>query len=98
MGRKSIFIAVAMVFLVAGWAQADTMGTLSMGGSYTYPIYLLNGATQETWGGGSIDVSYLNGKQLAYLYCVDIAKEVYVPATYSNSVISTAGNILRCSA
>ena len=46
-----------------------------------------------TEGGGSIDVSYLNGNQLSYLYCVDLFKRVYVPGDYPSTVVNNAGLI-----
>ena len=83
--KKIILVAVSIVFLVAGIASADT---IKFGGSYTNTIYSIVDGVQKVEGGGSIDVSYLNGTKLNYLYCVDIFTNVNVPATYYADVNS----------
>jgi len=88
--KKFFVLAVCVLFLLPGSAKADI---LNLGGSYTYPIYLLNGTTPLTVGGGSIDVSYLNGNKLDYVYCVDLFKTVSVPAQYPDTSVTTDGTV-----
>jgi hypothetical protein len=93
MGRKLnkiFFILAVLVFSCTGISKADT---LSMGSIFTYPIYSIVNGKATTEGGGSTEISYLNGVQLNYIYCVDILKAVYVPATYNQSVVTTNGAI-----
>jgi hypothetical protein len=87
--KTSVLAACILCFWVAS-AQAEM---LNVGGSFTQPMYLLRGTTQLTEGGGSIDPSYLNGKPLAYLYCVDIATVIYVPGSYNNTSVTTNGMV-----
>jgi hypothetical protein len=88
--KKVLVLATCMVFLMAGAAQADF---LQLGGSYSsIPFSVVNG-NMVTEGGGSIDVSYLNGNQLSYLYCVDLFKNVYVNNTYPSTVVNNTGYI-----
>jgi hypothetical protein len=92
---RVLVFAICMVFLLTGVAQADT---LSIGSTFTSPIYIIytgaNGTRiQAAEGGGSIAPSYLNGVQLDYLYCVDPFKSVTVPATYTQTVVDTTGDI-----
>jgi hypothetical protein len=89
--KKILVLAACLALLTAGAAQA---ATLTVGGTYSYPIYMLDPSNNQlTEGGGSIDISYLNGTQLNYLYCVDIGTSVYVPGTYSQTVVTTNGNV-----
>jgi hypothetical protein len=89
--KKVFVIAVCMVFLLAGFAMADTFKT---GSHYTPNIYVLeNGTTPLSLGGGSIDVSTLDGAPLDYLYCVDAFKTLTVNTTYPSTIVDTTGNI-----
>ncbi len=85
-------LAVAMLMLTTR-AMATTDAILNLGGSFSHSIASLVDGTKTTEGGGSIDVSYLNGRKLDYLYCVDLFKEVFVPATYPNTTINNSGQI-----
>jgi hypothetical protein len=58
--KKVLVLAACFVFLLAGVAQADS---LQLGGSYSSIPYSRVNGTLVTEGGGSIDVSYLNGIQ-----------------------------------
>jgi Thioester domain/PEP-CTERM motif len=90
---KKLFLVLALVavmFTVPMYASADT---LQIGGTFTYPIYSIVDGNQVSLGGGSIDVSYLNGAKLNYEYCVDLLKEVYVPGTYNQTIVNNSGNI-----
>jgi hypothetical protein len=86
-----LFLMVAMVFLLQGWAKADT---LTLGGAYSTSIHLLeNGTpiTAITEGGGSIDPSSLTSGSLSYVYCVDLLHSVNVSSTYNNTVVTNNG-------
>jgi hypothetical protein len=98
---KKLFLVLAFVsvlFVFPTYANADT---LQFGGTYTHPIYLVETAvtttgtttTYLTEGGGSVDVSYLNGTKLNYMYCVDLLRVVYVPGTYGQTVVNNNGYI-----
>ena len=95
MKKKIIaLLAVAMFTLTTRIMAAEI---LDLGGSFSYPIAsLVNGASTNE-GGGSIDVSYLNGRKLDYLYCVDLFTSVSVPATYPNTTINNSGQIYGAS-
>ncbi len=87
--RVSVLVACMLCIWVTS-AQADL---LSIGSTFTYPMYLLHGTQQITDGGGSVDPSYLNGKQLTYIYCVEPWTVVYAPGTYNDTVVTTNGTI-----
>lgn len=88
---KKTFVLVACIlcFWVAS-AQADL---LNLGGHFTYPLYLLHDGVPLTEGGGSIDPSYLDGKLLTYLYCVEPWTVVYASSIYNNTIVTTDGTI-----
>ncbi len=87
--KKVLVIAACMMFMFVGVAMADS---LSLGGTFSYiPSYVNN--TKTTEGGGSIEVSTLNGQTLDYLYCVDIFKTVNVPGIYPSTLVTTNGFI-----
>jgi hypothetical protein len=88
--KKILVLATCVVLLLAGAAQADT---LTLGGTFTNNIFVLVNGVARTEGGGSVDVSYLNGQKLNYTYCVDLFTTVYVPGTYSASIVTTDGKI-----
>jgi len=92
---KKLFLVLALVsviFTLPMYANADT---LQIGGTFTYPIYSIVDGNQTTLslGGGSVDVSYLNGAGLNYMYCVDTFTVVYVPGTYDQTAVNNSGNI-----
>jgi hypothetical protein len=93
MKKFTVFLGMfvgMMSFVMAGTACADS---LDMGANFTYPIYMDVNGQAGAYGGGSTDVSYLNGQKLEYLYCVDLFKDVYVPASYTATVVTTNGYI-----
>ena len=90
---KKLFLVLALVsvmFAVPMYANADT---LQIGGTFTYPIYSIVDGNAISLGGGSVDVSYLNGAKLNYEYCVDLLRVVYVPGTYGQTTVNNSGNI-----
>ncbi len=94
---KKLFLVLAFVSVVFAFPMYANADTLQVGGAYTYPIYLVetvgNMTTNLTEGGGSVDVSYLNGTKLNYMYCVDLLRVVYVPGTYGETTVNNSGNI-----
>jgi len=90
--RKVLFFTACMLFLLAGWAQADD---LYLGGPYSSPLYLNEGGsnTNVSEGGGSIDNSTLNGQALPFVYCVDLGHNVGVSGDYPGTLVNTLGKI-----
>ena len=90
---KKLFLVLAFVSVVFAFPTYANADTLKIGGTFTYPIYSIVDGKQTVLGGGSIDVSYLNGAKLDYMYCVDLLREVYVPGTYSQTAVNNSGYI-----
>jgi len=91
--KKIIIIltfAVCMLLLIGEGAQADI---LDLGGSFSYPIYSIVNGGATSFGGGSVDPSYLEGNALQYVYCIDIDHLVYVPGSYEQTAVNNAANI-----
>ena len=88
---KKVVLALVSVFLliVSGFAQADTF----QAGNTFSTIYAVVNGVNSTEGGGSLDVSYLNGEKLDYVYCLDMFTTVNVPYTYDNTVVTNNGTI-----
>lgn len=80
---RYISILALAVMLACSAARADD---LNLGGTFNQ-IEMNTG----TVGGGSIVVSSLNGNTLAWVYCVDIIDDVYVPADYPNTIVRNDG-------
>jgi hypothetical protein len=93
---KRILFALLLTLSLAA-AMPASADTLQIGGTYTYPINMLEGTAQSplALGGGSVETTYLNGTQLAYTYCLDPFTTVGVPATYPNTVVTGNGQYLR---
>ena len=87
--KKVLVFTACMLFLMTAWAQAST---LYVGGTYS-SIHSIVNDTPKTEGGGSIEVSTLDGNTLDYLYCVDLFKDVNVTVTYSSTDVNNAGYI-----
>lgn len=89
---KKVVLSLVGVFLMflVGFAQADTF---QAGSSFTYPIYVTVNGSNYTEGGGSLDISYLNGEALDYVYCLDLFTTINVPYTYNNTVVNHSGII-----
>lgn len=88
--RKVLGLTLCILLITVGWAQAST---LNIGSNYSYPIYSIVNGIAQAEGGGSIDVSYLDGATLNYVYCVDLFTAVNVPAIYDQTIVDSAGNI-----
>jgi len=91
MVMKKVVLALVGVFLLvlSGFAQADTF----QAGNTFSTIYAVVNGSSSAEGGGSLDVSYLNGEQLDYVYCLDMFTTVNVPYTYDNTVVTNDGTI-----
>ncbi len=83
--RLSILAIAAM--LGAGAALADD---LNLGGNYNTFTIDENGSPVST-GGGPITPSTLDGRSLAWVYCVGLFTTVNVPADYPYTVVTTNG-------
>lgn len=95
MKKKIVALLAGAMLALSTSAMA---ANLSVGGAFS-SINMLHstdgGLTYSsiTEGAGSIDTSILNGRQLDYLYCVDIPTVVYAPHDYNNTTISNDGTI-----
>jgi len=90
--KKKIIALLAVAMLTLATNAMATDAILDLGGSYNTIASLVNGhSTNE--GGGSVGSSSLNGRQLDYLYCVDLFTTVYVNAPYPNTTINNSGQI-----
>lgn len=94
--RNIVSLVGALAFLLAGPVQASTL--LHVGSPYSAPIWSIwDGQEPIGEGGGStgsaIDPSTLNGKALAYLYCVDIFTVVYASSDYPETLVNNEGII-----
>lgn len=79
-------LALAVV-LSGSAALADD---LSLGGNYV-PVTIDENGTPTTVGGGPITISYLNGTQLTYVYCVGLFTDVFVPDDYPDTIVRHDG-------
>ncbi len=79
--------------LGGGAAFADD---LNLGGNYV-PVSVdeTGGSTPglTNVGGGPITISYLDGTQLAYVYCVGFFTDVYVPDDYPDTIVTNNGYV-----
>jgi PEP-CTERM motif len=99
--RFSLRSVVAVLSLVASLgfaseahAQITYGNDLNLGGTYpTTPNYFSFDGTVGG-SGGSITPSSLNGYTLPYVYCIDVADNVGVPADYKNSGVSLTGQVV----
>ncbi len=95
--RKLLICGICLLALLPAMASATTYtGSLVVGGdplAYSTIWFDKTGTdTYEQAGGGSIDTSYLDGDELAWLYCVDLFTSVSV-ATYPSTLVSDSGDI-----
>jgi hypothetical protein len=91
--KKVLFVLAALALFQAAPVAADQF---NIGGNYVIDsITLIN--YPVTWdgsvGGGSIDVSTLNGVTLPWVYCVDLEHDISVPASYDNTIDTTTGYV-----
>jgi len=86
MKRQIVTLLAGAMLMMATSAMALT---LKIGGSTSGIPSIYNGSNTQL-GGGSVDISYLDGKKLDYLYCVDLLHTINVPADYSVSTNNLA--------
>ncbi len=98
--KKALFFAICVLFIAAGAAQADYLGTLvlqNIDNSNAITLDLHGDPTgqagTETVHGGSLAGSTLNGAPLPYVYCVGLTTDVGVPYNGQAYVNSTLGNL-----
>jgi hypothetical protein len=83
-------ISLALTLGTGAACAAD----LNLGGNYTQNIYMDGTVVANgDYGGGPIAVSYLDGTQLAWVYCVDMIDVVYVPADYTQTTVTNNGTV-----
>ena len=89
-----------MTCLVLAIAATSQANTLILGNNFSNNIYSIvdypndgKGPISVAEGGGSVDKSYLDGRLLDYVYCVDLFTNVYVNTTYQQSTYNNAALI-----
>ena len=90
--KKKIIALLAVAMLTFATSAMATDAILDLGASYNTIASIVNGSSTSE-GGGSVGSSSLNGRQLDYLYCVDLFTTVYVNNNYPNTTINNSGNI-----
>ena len=100
--KKIVYAIVAFVMIALnGTTHATDVNAevinLYVGGNYSTGILSLvntgSGFEKKSEAGGSIDISSLPGRQLDYLYCVDLFHDVGVSASYPNTTVNNAAII-----
>ena len=87
MTRSRLSILAFIMMLGGSAALADN---LNLGSNY--PTFVVDVSGSPTWTtGGPISPSTLNGKALAFVYCVDVYDTVLVPADYPNTIVTNNG-------
>ena len=93
--RSSLWSAATALGLLASLACGNRAHAddLNLGGNFNSFDWTLTVGTTTTVGGGSgsISVSYLNGKVLPWVYCIDIPDNVDVPKDYNTTVVTHDG-------
>jgi hypothetical protein len=86
----SLLLSVLALALVLGGsvARADD---LNLGSNYVPVSVDENGVGATNVGGGPITVSYLNGTQLAWVYCIGFYTDVPVPDDYADTTVRSDG-------
>ena len=95
--RLGLSICLVLLGTVIGASRARA-DDLNLGGTFTQGINMVEFGKQVADGGGSIDISYLNGVQLAWVYCVDLIDQVPVPVDYTDTLVTHNGVILSSGA
>ncbi len=89
MMKKTLVLTVGILLLAATMSQASS---LYVGGQYSTIASVVNGIDKDE-GGGSVSGSYLDGKLLDYLYCVDLFTDVYPNADYPFTTVNSSADI-----
>ena len=95
--KKLLILGTCLLLLLPAVASATTTtGNLIVGSNpLAYSSISFDKAGNDTYtdeGGGSIDTSFLDGDELAWLYCVDLFTRVGAK-TYPNTLVSDSGEI-----
>ncbi|MGO9313064.1 MAG: hypothetical protein ACLQBD_17255 [Syntrophobacteraceae bacterium] len=91
---KTIVLVIAsIVLLMAGTANANYTADVNLGGDYPTGILITENGVPVTTSGGPIGPSTLNGAPLEYVYCIDLYKNVPVPADYPHTLVTADGYI-----
>jgi hypothetical protein len=94
--RKLLVWGTFLLLMLPAMASATTYtGSLIVGNPLAYSKISFDKAGDGTYtfeGGGSIDTSYLDGDELAWLYCVDLFTSVF-NKTYPFTQVSDSGDI-----
>jgi hypothetical protein len=85
---STLTLAVLLFSVENGYATS-----LFVGNSYSSGIHSIVNDVKKDEGGGSIDSSTLDGRQLAYLYCVDLLNTVNVNASYTYTSVNNSADI-----
>jgi hypothetical protein len=89
--KKWLVILAVIAFLPVTSAGADSI--LIIGGDTNMVAFTYGSTSYPSAGGGSFDLSTLDGAALPWLYCVDLAHEISLNTTYSNALVSHDGMV-----
>jgi len=89
--KKIFILALCFLAFTAGVSYAIPVDYY-IGGNFNYIQSIVNGVNTVE-GGGSVNISKLNGVAVPYDYCVDLFTVVYVPNDYSKSVLTLDATI-----
>jgi len=80
--KKILILGTCLLLLLPAMVNATTWtANLDLGSNYS------------NIGGGSIDISYLDGQELAYLYCVDPVTKITPSSSYATTQFNDEGSI-----
>ena len=96
--KKILIFALCFLAFTTGVSYATTVDYY-IGGRFNQ-IQGYTNSVSSVEGGGSVNISYLNGVAVPFDYCVDLFTVVYVPSDYNqstltNSAIIDGGNLLN---
>ena len=86
--RKLLIVLAVMALLPVTQVSADP---LVLGGTSNSVSYSLYGYNHWNIGGGSFDVSKLNGTDLPWVYCVDLYHYINLNGSYPNTLVRDDG-------
>jgi hypothetical protein len=84
--KKIFILSLCFLAFASGVSYATTVDYY-VGGNYNNIYGYTNGASSVE-GGGSVNISYLNGVAVPFDYCVDLFTVVYVPSDYNKSALT----------
>ena len=86
--KKLMVVLAVIALLPVAQASADSLVLGSTSNTMSYKLY---GNNHWDVGGGSFDVSRLNGTDLPWAYCVDLYHYISLNTTYSNALVRHDG-------